>query len=369
MYWVNTVFLRKSTAMRYLFVFICVIALSFSTNASLSSRDSISVAELSNNIAELQEELQKEKDQNSGTLSRVSALIDASSHNLSIFSYMVAIVGISISVYISVVFSKVRKTREECDQLKNDTLLLRSESENIKKQLELRTHEIYERIKKEEIENLLIGLENNPTDIQHCYNLLAIRNLSDNYFEYLKSAYYKLGDIGNIEETLLYMKLFFRFFLGQSMKNPITRQGILPYYKTCIFETDITTVNLSTLKFVSAAVDLGLDSCKEDINALIEGLSFKIRDRGVSNENLLNIISNIYNQLYNKENKFLFYKIIDSNNLTNRSKKIFLSLIKEEFDYVKLSNSEKLIIEADLVDVDVKSKQHYIKARLTTPLG
>lgn len=190
------------------------------------------------------------------TIERISHLVTVSNDTISnelsavntllvVFSIILALVGIGLGIYISVLHHKVSKIKESIDEKEQTVLRLAKTVADTDNKITTNLSDLYKQLQKEETLSLLRRLDEEPLDIANLIKPLLARSLENDGFIILKNAYIKLKNLDKVninDYKSSYLLLFQQNFLDKSLLDDDLRDDVISdvkYYTLCAFKRDM----------------------------------------------------------------------------------------------------------------------------------
>lgn len=289
-------------------------------------------------ISDLEKIIEKERSINDRTFNSISTQISISSYVLTIMGIVFAIVAIGVGAYVTYVERKIIKIGEENRDLLTKNQKIKQDVQDLNNLIQSDIYGLFEKIKRQETEDMLNRLKKVPKDISNICTLLLSRELLQNDFEKLKKAYLDLIDDED-EYKIHYKLLFFQHFLTDTLKDDILRKDILDFIPSGInaaFENDIVK---STHDFIVAVVDKGLINFKNEANKYFIGLSSS------GHKNYQPVYVTLFDSLKTRQNRFDFINLVDSTIDARHAKIAFGNLLIKEYSEKQPTETEALTIK------------------------
>lgn len=254
------------------------------------------IFELKDNYKLLYEGAKNQNDQLSNQISFAGYLLGG-------FSLFFTALGFFLSWYINRQFEKIK-------EMKNTV-------ENVRKAIEGHTTDLYQKLKREETQNLLNRLEEVPEDITNICNLLLSRDLIETDYIYLRNPYLRIKknrplDV-NAEEN--YMILFMQHFPYKALKDSDIKEDMIININSSnlnnMFSKDIKNFFDQILKYLKES---NIDDPQNKI--IIQNLFYNYsKSRFKDNVELQNYIKEILSK--NSIQTTLLISILKEKNLTD----------------------------------------------------
>ena len=182
--------------------------------------------------------------------STISNELSSASFHLGALSIIIATVGIFLGVYVTVLYNKIKKIREEVDCNLEKVSNMNEQIKDIDTKIHSNLSGLYSQLREEETRALLERLVQEPLDIHNIDTLLLARNIDESYFDLFKKAYLNLLKTGKENEGGLfrskykdsYFLLFFQHFCYQTVLDDDLRDDLSVNFKSyidCAFKRDI----------------------------------------------------------------------------------------------------------------------------------
>lgn len=181
--------------------------------------------------------------------STISNELSSASYHLGALSIIIATVGIFLGVYVTILFNKIKKIREEVDYNLEKVSGMNEQVKEIDNKIHSNLSGLYSQLREEETKALLERLVQEPLDIHNIDKLLLSRNIDESYFEMLKKAYVNLLKTGMENESNIYLSnkesfflLFFQHFCCPSILDDDLRDSLADCFDKCMscaFKRDI----------------------------------------------------------------------------------------------------------------------------------
>lgn len=271
------------------FISLCLLVECTVSAQTLQSRMNIVVETVNKNEAEIKEveskidklsdrfdNLEYAVDTQKDIIAQEQAAIDNSlssaNHNISIFSYIVAAIGIIIAIgsfAFGVYFSKkteqilerVDKKRDQIDKLKREITTIKDEAKSLNNEIKDNVDGLFNRLRRNDTISILERLVDVPEDIGNLGDMLLARKLYPSDFDLLLKAYTKLMSENKesaenkpmlqMSQKEQYLLLFFQHFCGKSIQSSLLKDDVISYFSTalrCAFKIDIKNSLLSLLE-------------------------------------------------------------------------------------------------------------------------
>ena len=195
--------------------------------------------------------------------STIANELSAASHSLNIFSWVIAITGVSIGAYVTFLFYRVKKIKSEVVNAKQYVDNTKKCVVEIDSQIQSNLEGLYKRLREEETKTLIARLVEEPLDLPNIENLLLSRNIDDSLFPLLKEAFINLLKTGREDEKpdpdklsfkKGYLLLFFQHFFYNSILDDDLRDFFPSFYSDgmyCEFKRDIIKTTEDLCKALS----------------------------------------------------------------------------------------------------------------------
>lgn len=182
--------------------------------------------------------------------STISNELTSASYHLGALSIIIATVGIFLGVYVTILFNKIRKIREEVDCNLDKVSKMNEQIKDIDTKINSNLSGLYSQLREEETKALLERLVQEPLDINNIDKMLLSRNINESNFEILKKAYVNLLKTGKADESSFmrgsykqsYYLLFFQHFCRLTVLDDDLRDDLSDNFKdyiNCAFKRDI----------------------------------------------------------------------------------------------------------------------------------
>lgn len=182
--------------------------------------------------------------------STISNELSSASYHLGALSIIIATVGIFLGIYVTVLYNKIRKIREEVDCNLEKISNMNEQIKDIDTKIHSNLSGLYSQLREEETRALLVRLVEEPLDIHNIDTLLLARNINESYFDLFKKAYLNLLKTGKENEGVFlrstnkdaYFLLFFQHFCYQTVLDDDLRDDLsenFKQYMNCAFKRDI----------------------------------------------------------------------------------------------------------------------------------
>ena len=167
------------------------------------------------------------------------------------FSLIFVIAGVFFGIYISNLEKKVVKIKESIDDKEKEIITLAKTVKDTDEKIQSDISGLYTKLRDEESVTLLKRLEEEPQDVNNLSKILLARNLKPEWFIYLKTAFYKLLELGDVANNRgwfslsykdNYLLLMFQHYMYYAIKDNIIREEIKPRFNIliqCAFKRDI----------------------------------------------------------------------------------------------------------------------------------
>jgi hypothetical protein len=187
----------------------------------------------------------------------ISNELSSASISLNVMSVIIAVVGIAFSIYVSVLYNRVKKVREEVKNKTRYVYGVKKHVDEIKKQVDEVDSQIhsnlsglYQQLREEETKTIINRLVEEPLDISNLDTLLLSRKIDDSLYPLLKEAFLKLQKTGRkdvrpqmgLSYNDKYLLLFFQHFYYNSIMDDDIRDVLPSSYgllMRCAFKRDI----------------------------------------------------------------------------------------------------------------------------------
>lgn len=179
--------------------------------------------------------------------STISNELSSASYHLGALSIIIATVGIFLGVYVTILFNKIRKIREEVDCNLEKVSYMNEQIKDIDTKINSNLSGLYSQLREEETLCLLNRLVEEPCDICNLQTNLASRFIDESKYDLFKKAFDNLKKYHREEDDYdsyirSFYVLFFQHFFCQSVLDDELRDGIfnyLPHCIDCAFKQDI----------------------------------------------------------------------------------------------------------------------------------
>lgn len=220
-----------------------------------------SFKELSAHVSCLEYVVDKQKDLIAQEQSAIENGLTVSGIFLGIFSLVIAVVGIGLSVYISRKEDSMKELLEIVSQKQTEIESTGQRVEKLNSEIQNDMEGLYLRLRRNETICLLERLVEEPEDIDNLSSLLISRPLAPEDFDILLKAYTKLMDecdntakipIGeHLSLQNQYLMVFFQHFCGKSIQNKTLKDDLINFFQhvlRCAFKSDVKNSLLSLIE-------------------------------------------------------------------------------------------------------------------------
>ena len=182
--------------------------------------------------------------------STISNELSSASYHLGALSIIIALVGVFLGLYVTILFNKIIGIRKEVDSNLEKVSNMNEQIKDIDTKIHSNLSGLYSQLREEETRALLERLVQEPLDIHNVDTLLLARNINESYFDLFKKAYLNLLKTGKENEGGLlrskykdsYYLLFFQHFCCQTVLDDDLRDYLSENFKIyidCAFRRDI----------------------------------------------------------------------------------------------------------------------------------
>lgn len=292
---------------------------------------------------EINEKLAYQMKCNEKALDSVNTTIAGASYALIVFTIIIAVVGIGLGFYITLVERKVRNLTNENKSILETHIKIKDDVEKLDGHIKRNMAQLYDDLKKEETKVYVQRLVKVPKDIANLADFLASRDIPIEFFPELKEAYKSLSEI--ISEDAkpyegLYQMLFFQHFPSLAIFDNELQDGIEKAYSGLMqssFENDIIK---SSREFITVCIDGDILNYREKIKKYFDALQ-KSRYAGYKE-----LHREIYRTLSTKENRFNLYSILHSEAKLKEIAKIYGQFMLADYkDASGNTDSDKLVLK------------------------
>lgn len=305
--------------------------------------DSIKI--LNNKVSDLETKYTHLENITEQTAGSISNQLSAASFNLSVFGFLFGLGAIILGVYITFVERKVMRLSERSRVLFDQSKAVKKEVEVINTHIQSDMSGLYDKIKREETVYILKRLLDVPNDITNLTTQLLSRDLEQDDFYTLKTAYLKLKDKPKLEAVVFqmgnvdsYKLVFYQHFLNLAVNDEDIGPDMIEFYPhgiECSFDNDIIK---STSDFMNGIYKSGFKLKSEAINSYFIGLSSSYYKDNVE------IYKIFFNTLSSRINRFEFYELLSKENNCKAGRTNFGKLLVEEYSDTELSETEQVTI-------------------------
>lgn len=153
------------------------------------------------------------------------------------FSLVFVIAGIIFGIYISNLEKKVVKIKESIDDKEKEIITLAKTVKDTDEKIQSDISGLYTKLRDEESITLLKRLVEEPLDINNICELLLARQLKPDWFTYIKTAFYKLLDLGDVANEHVgfnpsykqgYLIVIFQHYMYYAINDDVMRKEIHP---------------------------------------------------------------------------------------------------------------------------------------------
>lgn len=179
------------------------------------------------------------------------------------FSLLFVIAGIILGIYISNLEKKTLKIKESVENKEKEIVKLAETVKETDEKIQSDISGLYAKLRDEESITLLKRLEEEPQDVSNLSKILFARQLKPEWFVYLKTAFYKLLELGDVADNGglfslsykdSYLLLMFQHYMFFSIKDDKIREEIIPRFDIlikCAFKRDIINTTTDLCKALS----------------------------------------------------------------------------------------------------------------------
>ncbi len=304
---------------------------------------------------EINEKLAYQMKCNEKALDSVNTTISGASYALIVFTIIIAVVGIGLGFYITLVERKVRNLTNENKFILETHLKIKDDVERLDGHIKRNMAQLYDDLKKEETKVYMQRLVKVPKDIINLADFLASRDIPIEFFPELKEAYKSLP-----KDTLqypefyngIYRRLFFQHFPSLAIFDNELQDGIEKAYSGLIessFENDIIK---TSREFIMVCIKEHILNYSEKIKKYFTALS-RSKYKKYSE-----LHRKIYEALSTKENRFNFYSILHSESELQEISKIYgQHMLTDYKDASGNTESQKLVLEEIAREVEQEKKE------------
>ena len=311
------------------------------------------ISSLQKNIDELEKKVAYLQQVMQTSFEGVSANLSSSSNYLTIVAIGIAGVAIFIGIYVTRIERKIVRISEESKKLLETHKTVKKEIDDLNELISKNLMGLYSKLREEETKYLVSRLEKVPQDISNLNDLFLSRELSKEYYPIFKKGFLRIKkDKDRYKYEDPYLINLFQHFADLAIFDPEISESLEPYYGVLFessFENDVLK---STEDFIRMCVDKNLKEHRDKINKYLIAVN---NSRYVEFEKLYKVI---YDKLIIKENRFLFYELI--NKELEKVKYMYGKLLKGGYEKDTNTESQKLILketEELIINREQKSKQ------------
>lgn len=179
------------------------------------------------------------------------------------FSLLFVIAGVILGIYISNLEKKTLIIKENVEKKEWEIIKLAETVKETDEKIQSDISGLYAKLRDEESITLLKRLEEEPQDVSNLSKTLLARQLKPEWFAYLKTAFYKLLELGDEADKRgwfslsykdNYLLLMFQHYMYFSIKDDIIREQIKPRFGLlikCAFKRDIVKTTTDLCKALS----------------------------------------------------------------------------------------------------------------------
>lgn len=183
--------------------------------------------------------------------SSISNQISTLNTFIAVFSLMFVIIGVYLGAYISRLEKRVFGIKQNIEDKEASIKSLAKTVEETNNKIQGDLSGLYSKLQEEESISLLKRLEEEPQDINNICRTLLSRHLKPEWFIYIKTAFYKLLELGDIANERIcfnptnkegYLIIIFQHYMYDALKDDKIRDEIRPFFNRLInneFKRDI----------------------------------------------------------------------------------------------------------------------------------
>jgi hypothetical protein len=247
---------------------------------------------------------------NEEAISNVNTSISGASYALAVFGIIVGIFGIivafllvSLGIYIGRQVKNVTVLTEQSKSILQTHERIRDEVRQLDANIKRDMAQLYSDLRNEETRALIQRLGKVPEDIANLFNILASREIGQEFYEAIKDAY-QLGKGRPGFERAQYLLLIFQHFAGVALLDPDLRDDIEPQYQNLMQASFVNDIVHTSCEFLTACTQEGILHWRERLTKYFVALIAS------THKNCNELHAAIYKALGIKENRFNLYSIL-----------------------------------------------------------
>lgn len=219
----------------------------------MSNADSLLVDNLKRHIDYIEKQVMDLHTQIAESQNNISNAIAASDRYLNVASIVITIIAVGLGIYITWCQHRVDKIKNIVEDKEKDILRLKNEVENTNSQIKGDLTSLYQKLRREETLTILNRLVEVPEDITNVSQQLLSRDLLQEDYPILRTAFGKIQDDNGIDD---YIMLFFQHFAGFSIQDEVLRKHFIGNFQYIIPNCFKKDIQKSTEDMVSVMGDL-----------------------------------------------------------------------------------------------------------------
>jgi len=295
-------------------------------------------------IQSIKKEIQRELKNYEG----IATLITTSDRCLAAFSLIFAVVVIGLGVYVTWLVGRVKIIKEASERLLMTHKDIEAEVTELNKSI---NEKLYLGILKAETEYIISRLQKVPEDIDNLFTKLVSRPLLRSHYASLKSSYMSLKNRHDSPAQFIldrYLLVIFQHFAGLGLLDDDISSDLEGRYSIIMRGCFRCDVEKSTGDIIEACIDNNLSDHKDKLLKYCQALK-NSQYRG-------SVCKIIYNKLISKENRFLFYEIINVGTDIDKIKIDYGKLVINDYEADATNTiSQKTILEKIISDATKES--------------
>lgn len=311
-----------------LFVFLCLFGTSQNKPYDSLKKEIIllnnKINQQNEKIKQTEDQINYQKDQMNSQIGMldtafdgVSSQLGASSYFVGIFTVIIAVLTIGLGIYVSRIERNIRVLVQDNETLLLRNVQIREEIQTLSDNITNNSKSLYNIIRNEESNHIIERLLLVPNDIINLNTLLLSRELEPRHFINIKEAVLRADEKykGN------YSILFFQHFAGISMFDDDVKDTVFKDLDWLIENSFKNDIVKSSSEFFNSAYKNGIIHSKDVINLFAKALS---KSKYLNYEE---IYFGIFNQMINREDKFLLYENIEKTDDAKKFRKEYGKLL------------------------------------------
>jgi len=270
---------------------------------------------------------------NEQAISSVNTSISGASYALTLFGIIVGIFGIIVTfavaglgIYIGRQVKKVTDLTKDNKSIYETHLKIRDDVTQLDANIKSNVTKLYNDLRKEETRAVIERLGKVPEDIGNLFNILASREIPDEFYPAIKDAW-QLGrgrpDFASPKAQ--YFLLFFQHFAATALFDPDLADEIEQDYPALMGASFVNDIIRTSCEFLAACTQEGILHWRERVTKYFVALSES------KHKKCDELHAAIYKTLGTKEHRFNLYSILSSDGQLKGLAQVYGKLLLNDY--------------------------------------